>query len=85
MAFVWNLIGQGLGPVIVGFFSDTFGRAMKLSQSADVLGLCRQAACADASATGLQYGLIAITAFYLLSAALFWMSSRRMRTDLVAD
>lgn len=85
MAFVWNLIGQGFGPVIVGFFSDRFGRAIKLSQSADMLGLCRQAACADASATGLQYGLIAITGFYLLSAALFWISARRMRRDLAPD
>jgi len=85
MSFVWNLVGLGFGPVIVGVLSDRFSGAMKLSSSADILLLCRRTACGDASATGLQYALIAVTVFYLLGAALFLISARSMRADLASD
>jgi hypothetical protein len=47
-----------------------------------VLHLCRQAGCADASATGLQYALTSIVVLYLIAAVLFAISSRTMKRDL---
>jgi len=82
MALCWILIGQGFGPVIVGYISDRMGTAMTANASADVLHLCRQAACADASASGLQYALVAVTVVYAIAAVLFFISARRMREDL---
>jgi len=82
MAVSWNLIGQGRGPVMVGFVSDTMATAMTANPSVDVLHLCRQAACADASASGLQYALVAMPVVYAVAAVFFFMSARRMREDL---
>ncbi len=80
MSFVWNLIGLGFGPLIVGSLSDRFGHA--LMGGSDPLSLCRKAACADASATGLQYALIAVTGVFLLGAALYAVASLRLKRDL---
>jgi predicted MFS family arabinose efflux permease len=82
MSFVWSLIGQGLGPVFVGVMSDHMAKVLTADGASDILGLCRAAACADASATGLQYAMVSITVLYPISAALFWMASRHMRRDL---
>jgi hypothetical protein len=80
MSFVWNLIGLGFGPLIVGTLSDCFGRA--LAGGSDPLALCRKAACADASATGLQYALIAVTGMFLVGAVLYAIASTRFKRDL---
>jgi len=49
----------------------------------DVLHLCRQASCADASATGLQYAMITLTmVICTLAALLFLISSRTMKRDI---
>jgi predicted MFS family arabinose efflux permease len=82
LSFVWNLVGLGFGPVIVGAASDRIAKGLVDGSFTDVLGLCRKAACADASATGLQYALISITVLFLAGAALFLVSSRTMRRDL---
>lgn len=81
MSFVWNLIGLGFGPLIVGVLSDRFGRALA-EGGADILGLCRKAGCADASATGLQYALIGVTGMFLVGAVLYAVASIRLKRDL---
>ena len=81
MSFVWNFIGLGFGPVIVGALSDRMAKALPAGRS-DYLGLCRKAACADASATGLQYALIGVTGMFVLGALLYGVASLRMKRDL---
>jgi predicted MFS family arabinose efflux permease len=83
MSAVWSILGIGLGPVIAGNLSDRFAAALKTASMGDVLTLCRQAGCADFSATGLQYAMItASTVIYSLAAVLFLISSRNMRRDI---
>ncbi|MEO6338640.1 MAG: MFS transporter [Caulobacteraceae bacterium] len=84
--FTWNLIGLGLGPMVVGVMSDKFAAKLAQSSTADLLGICRSTAgagCADASAAGIAYALMVIVLCYGLGAAAYFMSSRTMRRDLV--
>src|SRR5262249_25687919 len=80
---VWSIIGIGLGPLLVGLASDRFARA--LPKGSDVLGLCRKAACADASATGLQYPMIVMTAVFIVAGVLFLRSAKDMARDMTPD
>jgi len=59
--FINNLIGLGLGTVIIGALSD--------------------ALTARFGAESLRYAILAGTSFYLLSATLFALSSRRLERD----
>ena len=80
---VWSLIGIGLGPLAAGAVSDAMARALKADPtSADVLHLCREAGCADASAAGLQYALASVVVLYLVAAVLFATSAGTMKRDL---
>jgi predicted MFS family arabinose efflux permease len=83
-AAVWSLIGIGFGPAITGAISDRVFKALKADPSADILHLCRQAGCADASATGLQYAMICVVVLFAIAAVAFAMSARTMRRDLEA-
>ena len=82
MTFCWTLVGLGIGPVVVGVASDHI-RAFLAAGGSDVLGLCHQAGCADASATGLQYALIAVIFLDLIGIVMFIVASRRMKRDFV--
>ncbi len=83
LALVWNLVGLGFGPVIVGAVSDAMGRSLGAGGT-DPLGLCLGAggACANAPAAGLIYGLLVISLGYAAGAALFLVSARTLRRDL---
>jgi predicted MFS family arabinose efflux permease len=79
----WSLVGIGFGPLAAGVISDAMAKALKADPAGtDVLHLCRQAGCADASATGLQYALASIVVLYLIAALLFAASSGTMKRDL---
>jgi MFS family permease len=59
--FINNLIGLGLGTLIIGALSDLFA--------------------ARFGTDSLRYAILAGTGFYVLSAALFALSSRRLDRD----
>ena len=87
-----NICGQGLGPSIMGLFSDiTAKRLFKLGDfaascpggvapkgSADVL----VAACSHASSTGLQQAILASTVFFAWGSLHYLVASRTIRRDL---
>ena len=82
MTFCWTLVGLGIGPVVVGVASDHI-RAFLAAGGSDVLGLCHQAGCTDASATGLQYALIGVIFLDLIGIVMFVVASGRMKRDFV--
>ncbi|NJD33095.1 MAG: MFS transporter [Gammaproteobacteria bacterium] len=59
--FINNLIGLGLGTVVLGAISDAFQ--------------------ARFGADSLRYAILAGTSFYLLAAAIFLLSARRLERD----
>ena len=81
-AACWSLIGTGFGPVITGAISDMASKRLTADPAADLLGLCRQAGCADASATGLQYAMLCVVVLFFISAVCFALSAGTMRRDL---
>jgi MFS family permease len=93
------LIGNGLGPQIVGWLSDMFMK-MQLAQHGmeGVLTneMCRakdlvaklpaaqQAICTAAYGEGLRQAMGATALFFIPAAAFFWLSSLTYKRDLVA-
>jgi hypothetical protein len=93
------LIGNGLGPQIVGWLSDMF-MSMELSQAdqGGVLSsaLCRNAAevakltteqqgiCRMAYGEGLRSSMLATLLFFIPSALFFLLAARTLKRDLVA-
>jgi MFS family permease len=95
LLFVVNMIGQGLGPVFIGFASDRFAdRAFTMGQyavqcaggragpgaSADLV-----AACAQASAGGIQSGMLLCSCAFLAAALFYFLAARTLRADLAPD
>jgi MFS family permease len=93
------LVGNGLGPQIVGFMSDMF-MTMQLAAH-DVTGtltneMCRakglmaqlpeaqRAVCAAAYGEGLRLSMAATALILIPAAACFWVSGRTYQKDLVA-
>ncbi|MBP6012320.1 MAG: MFS transporter [Alphaproteobacteria bacterium] len=93
------LIGNGLGPLIVGWLSDMF-MAMQLSahgmdgtltnemcRAKDVVAKlpeAQQAICTAAYGEGLRQSMAATALFFIPASAFFWLSSLTYRRDLVA-
>ena len=84
-----NIFGQGLGPTTMGLMSDLMARsAFTLG---DYRALCPAAAdapaniaaaCASASATGLQHSILAMTGFFAWGSLHYLLASRTLRRDL---
>jgi MFS family permease len=93
------LIGNGLGPQVVGWLSDAF-MAMRLESSgaggALTTALCRDAAevarlspdlqliCRQAYGEGLRSSMVATVSILLPAALCFYLSSRTLERDMVA-
>ncbi|MDZ4739818.1 MAG: MFS transporter [Alphaproteobacteria bacterium] len=93
------LIGNGLGPLIVGWLSDMF-MSMQLAQhgmegtltnemcrSKDLLAQmpeAQRAICTAAYGEGLRQSMAVTALFFIPAAACFWLSSRTYSKDLVA-
>ena len=84
-----NIVGQGLGPTVMGLTSDLF--AARLFAPGDYHSLCPAvrgaptavaAACAHASAAGLQRSILLICGFFLCGSAMYAAASRLIRRDL---
>ncbi|WP_454754465.1 spinster family MFS transporter [Cupriavidus necator] len=83
-----NLVGQGLGPTLVGFLSDRFAKygftggdyqalcvlPHGMTPAAEVLMSCHQAA-----AQGLRYALLVPIVMVVASALLFFLASRHIK------
>lgn len=92
-----SLIGNGIGPYFVGFFSDLFmGMQLSGSEFAGELtpGLCKQgdsaltegqiAVCDLASSTGLKQAISLTVCWFVVAAGCFLMSARTLKRDFVA-
>ncbi|MDX2276184.1 MAG: MFS transporter [Hyphomonadaceae bacterium] len=97
LLLVIALIGNGLGPQIVGWLSDMF-MGMQLADHgvAGVLSneLCRSGAaslpadqaaiCATAYGEGLRWAMASTTLFFVIAAIFFLASATTLKKDLVA-
>lgn len=93
------LIGNGLGPQIVGWLSDMFMNMQiaqhgmqgiltnEMCRSKDLLAQMPEAhrtICTAAYGEGLRQAMAATALFFIPAAAFFWLSSLTYRRDLVA-
>ena len=82
---LYTLVGQGLGPLLVGALSDHFTRA---SFAGDFNYICHAdagvvaVACGQAAATGLQSALVLWALLYLWSGAHLAWGARTLGRDL---
>ena len=86
-----NTMGQGVGPVFMGFISDL--NARRAFTLGDYRSLCPPhphaaadivAACARASSQGLQHSSIMVSGFYLIGAVVYVLASRTLKRDVEA-
>ncbi len=82
---IYSLIGQGLGPLLVGALSDYFTRrafagnfAWACSADAGIVSV----ACGQAAAKGLQHALTVTALLYIWSAAHLALGARSLGRDL---
>lgn len=92
MSLVLSLIGLGFGPTLVGALSDRF--ANFIFRAGDFAAACPAGvpapgagklliqACADASAGGVRYALIAIALPLIWASLHFYLSSKTLDADL---
>lgn len=97
LLFVQNLIGYGLGPLFVGFMSDTFIAANIAgadSSGALTLAACKGdlalfsdaqgAVCAHANGAGLRRAMTLTASFYAAAGLMFLLAGRTLQRDLVS-
>ena len=84
-----NVFGQGLGPTLMGFASDTMAR--RSFTLGDYASLCPAAkgaapalakACVQASASGLQVSMLAVSGFFVWGAVHYLLAARTIRREL---
>jgi len=90
MFFIINLVGLGLGPLVVGALSDVFaaqhfGALDTASFTAACPAASKDAACALARAEGVRQSLIVTSAVGLLAIFSFLMARVSLRKDLAAS
>ena len=89
-----SIIGNGIGPYFVGFFSDFF-MAATLAGTDPVLSvaICKgggtlaadiQVACQFAGGEGLRKSLALTSLWFIVAAGCFFMSARTLKRDFVA-
>ncbi|RDJ98200.1 MFS transporter, partial [Cupriavidus lacunae] len=89
---VMNLVGQGFGPPAIGLLSDVI--ASHLFAAGDFQAMCHAApsgahgaavwhgpaavACAQASAKGLRYAMLAMSVIFAWSGLHYFLASRHL-------
>lgn len=91
--FVVNLLGYGLGPPLIGFLStflnsvflSGYGTGLTLELCRDIAALPtdQAAACASASARGLQWSIIVFVCGYGWAALHYLLAGRTLLRDMV--
>ena len=98
LLFIIALVGNGIGPQLVGSLSDAFmaaglearGLAGTLEvaacnpKAAAALPAAQQAACTAVYAEGLRNSMMVTALFLLPAAACFWLCSKRLDRELLA-
>lgn len=98
LLFIIALVGNGIGPQLVGWLSDTFmtlelesrGLTQTLSvalcnpKAAAALPAGQQLICAEVYAVGLRDSMMAAALILIVAAGCFWMSSKTLDRDLLA-
>ena len=94
------LIGNGLGPQIVGWLSDMFmsmelkeagfggiltGDLCRNTAEAAKLAVEQQAVCKAAYGEGLRSSMVCTALIFIPAAIFFWLSSLTLRKDMVAS
>ncbi len=82
---ITNLVGLGLGPLLMGFLSDFYARRSYTAGTFDLdcaAALAQGAACLQASAAGLQWGAMSCALLYLGAAVHYMFASKTVRQDL---
>jgi MFS family permease len=82
---IYTLIGQGLGPLIVGALSDHFARRAFVGDFARACGADAgvvSVACGQAAANGLQTALTLCALLYIWSATHLALGARTLGRDL---
>ncbi len=83
------MMGQALGPVVIGLVSDLIAR--RTFTLGNYRALCPPhphapaqivAACAHASSYGLQHSILIMCGCYLLGAIFYLLASRTLKRDL---
>lgn len=84
-----NIVGQGIGPTVMGLASDMFaaghfGLGSYHALCPAIRGAPAQvaAACASASAAGLQQSIRLSCSCFLAASVLYWLASGRLRRDI---
>lgn len=92
MFLLINLFGQGLGPTVMGWFSDSSAR--RLFKLGDFMTACPggvgpkgsapdlMAACTHASSTGLKQAILLTTFFFLWGSFHYILAARTIRRDM---
>ncbi|MGB2074501.1 MAG: spinster family MFS transporter [Henriciella sp.] len=88
-----SIIGNGVGPYFVGFFSDLFmnmqlpadsGLSVKVCTGDDTLTGEQMALCEMASSTGLKQAISLTVCWFIFAAGCFLMSAKTLERDFVA-
>lgn len=97
LLFIIALIGNGIGPQLIGYLSDLFialglearglGAVLQVTdcnpRAAAALTDLQRTVCAAAYAEGLRSSMMVTSLILLISSACFWMSSRTVERDLL--
>ncbi|MCC7464168.1 MAG: MFS transporter [Gammaproteobacteria bacterium] len=84
-SLITNLIGLGLGPLLMGFLSDYYARRSYAAGSFELDCAAAQApgaACLQASAIGVQWGAMSCALLYLAAAVHYLFAAKTVRQDL---
>lgn len=84
--FFQNLVGMGIGPLFVGFLSDTFAaRNFNGNYAAKCIGQAAQTVpeCAAAGTLGIRYGMVICAFFAFWAAFHYWKASRTLKDDVI--
>lgn len=92
---VINLIGYGLGPLVIGFLStflktmflngEGIGLTIEACKSTETLSEEAIFACDSANARGLQWSIIIFICGYAWAALHYLLAGRTMQRDMVAS
>ncbi|HVY86164.1 MAG TPA: MFS transporter [Caulobacterales bacterium] len=85
LVFVGTIIGNGIGPPLVGFANDFFASQILAHEGLNRATACADAtnaaACAAADGMGVRYALVAMLVFLLWAALHFLLAGRTLQRD----
>ena len=89
LLFIVNMIGYGLGPIVIGAISDAIVNGL-LAPSGLSVDLCRKpaedvaATCAAGQAQGLRYAMMIGVCFFAWAGAHYLLVARTLKRDTVS-